>query len=98
MTGLWLVPKRLNRKKLMAERQELYEGFLRLGLAVPEMYAPGKWWEEGLLEYRLAYRRAVRNVEKEAQEKTGERVFNPQVLVAQQRGSAEHNAREDRNR
>jgi len=82
----------------MAERQELYEGFLRLGQAVPEAYAPGNWWEEGLLEYRLAYRRAVRNVEKEAQEKTVERVFNPQVLVAQQRGVAEHKARKDGNR
>ena len=97
VTGLWLVPKRLNRKKLITERQELYEGFLRLGQEVPEEYAPGKWWEEGLLEYRLAYRRAVRNVEKKAQEKTVERMFNPQVLVAQQKGIGEDKVGRDGN-
>jgi hypothetical protein len=83
VTGLWLVPKRLNRKKLMAERQELYEGFLRLGRPVPEEYLPGNWHEEGLLEYRLVYKRALRNVEKETEAKVdaSRGGFKPEILV-----------------
>lgn len=87
LTGSLLVPKRLNRKKLNAGRQELYESFLRLEQPVPKEYLPGKWYEDGLLEYRLAYRRAVKNVEKEKEESRlgSQGLFKPEIVVTEQR-------------
>lgn len=91
ITGSWLVPKRLNRKKLLGERQDLYEGFLRFGRDIPEEYLPGKWYEEGLLEYRIAYKKAVKNVEKEKAEKgKASQGFKPEVSVTGQRSRPEN--------
>jgi hypothetical protein len=95
VTGCLLVPQRLNRKKLNAKRQELYEDFLRLGQPVPEEYLPTTMWDEGLLEYRNAFKLAARKVIEERKENSGGE-FNPEISVVEGKPVAPRKVGNDR--